>query len=292
VIIVLVATLGGSGKAAASVGKGYTPTAAPPSIVNGLANVSTGDLNEAGNGGDQVIFNSTSGPVYTVHGQKPLTSGGKPLVLYFGAEYCPFCAATRWPLVIALDKFGSFTGLQVTKSSPVDFSPNTPTLDFAKATYHSNYLSFSETEQLSNSCKHAVPNPSPPPKYACASLSDYPTVQNPSSFVKSIVTKYDSSPFVGQSAAGGIPFIDIGNRWVESGAPYPSSASQFPPISIDGLSWQQVVNTLQAPIAGSPGQAILGAANHYIAAFCELLGGKGPAICHASFVTAAEKTLS
>ena len=31
----------------------------------------------------------------------PLEVGGVPEVLYVGAEYCPFCAAQRWPVVVA-----------------------------------------------------------------------------------------------------------------------------------------------------------------------------------------------
>src|SRR4051812_14747932 len=33
-----------------------------------------------------------------------LTADGKPLVLYVGAEYCPFCAAQRWAMVQALSR--------------------------------------------------------------------------------------------------------------------------------------------------------------------------------------------
>ena len=35
-------------------------------------------------------------------GQPPLTSGGHPAVLYIGAEYCPYCAAERWAIVMTL----------------------------------------------------------------------------------------------------------------------------------------------------------------------------------------------
>src|SRR4051812_39000218 len=41
----------------------------------------------------------------------PLTQGEKPLILYVGAEYCPFCAAERWSLVQALSRFGTFHDL-------------------------------------------------------------------------------------------------------------------------------------------------------------------------------------
>ncbi len=36
---------------------------------------------------------------------------GKPEVLFVGAEFCPFCAAERWPLIVALSRFGRFTAL-------------------------------------------------------------------------------------------------------------------------------------------------------------------------------------
>ena len=47
--------------------------------------------------------------------QPPLTARTgkkKPELLYIGAEYCPYCAASRWPLIIALSRFGTFKGLR------------------------------------------------------------------------------------------------------------------------------------------------------------------------------------
>ncbi|MBO0775058.1 MAG: DUF929 family protein, partial [Actinobacteria bacterium] len=38
----------------------------------------------------------------------PLTSGGKPEVVYMGAEYCPFCATERWAMAVAFSRFGTF----------------------------------------------------------------------------------------------------------------------------------------------------------------------------------------
>ena len=34
-----------------------------------------------------------------------------PEILYMGAEYCPYCAAQRWSTIIALSRFGKFSGL-------------------------------------------------------------------------------------------------------------------------------------------------------------------------------------
>ena len=77
----------------------------------------------------------------------------------------------------------------------------------------------------------------------------------------------------------------MGGRYVEDGAPYPSTATAYPPISLAGLNWDQIVRTFTVPTAG-PGQAILGAANHYIAAFCQLTGGKPGNVCSMSGVKA------
>src|SRR4051812_13557607 len=81
-----------------------------------------------------------------IKGQQVLTENGKPKVLYVGAEYCPFCAAQRWPLIVALSRFGTFTGLAETHSSGTDVYRNTPTLTFKNVTYTSTYLTFTAVE--------------------------------------------------------------------------------------------------------------------------------------------------
>ncbi|MGH9296299.1 MAG: DUF929 family protein, partial [Acidimicrobiales bacterium] len=283
-IIVLISTVGGGGKGPAAAGQGISSRAAPASIVNGLANVPASKFAEAGLGGSGVTFLASRGPVVALKGKSPLTLGGKPLVLYLGAQFCPFCAATRWPLVIALDRFGSFSGLKLSASSPVDFAPNTRTLDIAQATYHSRYLAFEETEQTTNTCHDVVSNPDPPPKYACVSTADYGRLQTADALTQRLISAYDTATYFSGPEPGGIPFVDMGNRFIESGAPFYSTATQNPPISLAGYSWAQIVASLQAPIAGSPGQAILGAANHYVAAFCQMTGGKPGSVCNQSFV--------
>ena len=42
---------------------------------------------------------------------------GKPLITYVGAEYCPYCAAERWALAVALSRFGTFSNLSATHSA-------------------------------------------------------------------------------------------------------------------------------------------------------------------------------
>jgi len=79
-----------------------------------------------------------------------LTDNGKPKVLYIGAEYCPFCAAERWPMVVALSRFGTWTGLAGTESGAKDVFPNTQTLSFHGAKFTSDYLTFAGFETQTN----------------------------------------------------------------------------------------------------------------------------------------------
>ena len=101
---------------------------------------------------------------------KLLMVDGKPEILYIGAEYCPFCAAERWALVMALSKFGTFTGLKGTSSSAIDTNPSTPTFSFYGSTYKSPYISFVPVELQTNTYS--------------ASLGTYPTLQTPTSRAK------------------------------------------------------------------------------------------------------------
>src|SRR3954471_1406813 len=61
---------------------------------------------------------------------RPLTADGKPEVLYIGAEYCPYCAAERWPMTVALSRFGTWSGLGAAESSAKDVFPSTQTLSY------------------------------------------------------------------------------------------------------------------------------------------------------------------
>src|SRR4051794_39526551 len=79
-----------------------------------------------------------------------LTRGGKPELLYVGAEYCPYCAAERWAMVTALSRFGTFKNLGAITSSSTDVYPNTHTFTFYGPTYTSNYLTFQSKEVETN----------------------------------------------------------------------------------------------------------------------------------------------
>jgi hypothetical protein len=72
------------------------------------------------------------------HVGAPLYQGGKPELLFIGAQYCPHCAGQRWAIVKALDQFGTFSN--VTSSANDDGT--IPTFNFHDASYESTYVAF------------------------------------------------------------------------------------------------------------------------------------------------------
>jgi len=196
----------------------------------------------------------------TATGGGALTDNGKARVLYVGAEYCPFCATERWPLIVALSRFGSWQGLKYSysASSPEVF-PDTSTFTFHVATYTSRYVSFTGVETATN----RQVNGSYEPLDALAAADG------------AIMKQYDPQ--------GSIPFTDLGGRWVINGATYDPSV-------IHGRTHAEIAATLARPGSAS-GKAIDSAANVLTAAICQGTGGQPAAVCTSPGVVAAGKTL-
>jgi thiol-disulfide isomerase/thioredoxin len=191
----------------------------------------------------------------TVNSTTPLTSGGKPEVLYMGAEYCPYCAAQRWAMVNALSRFGTFTGLTTTHSSSTDADPNTPTWTFYGSTYKSNYINFTSVEETKNYRTGNTTNTS----------VNYVTLQTPTAAEEAIGQSYDPQ--------GSIPFIDLGNKYVQVG-----NLSPLSPTMLAGLSWSQVAADMNNP-SSSVGQAEIGNANYMTAGICKLTNNLPASAC-------------
>jgi hypothetical protein len=206
-------------------------------------------------------------PAAIAAGAPAVTSDGKPQVLYIGAEYCPYCASERWPLVIALSRFGTFTGLGLTTSSATDVFPSTSTLKFFGSTYASDVISFTAVETNTNQLS--------------ASGLGYEALETPTPEQQSLMQTYNAPPYTSQ--AGSIPFTLIGNRFVISG-------SSYPPDILQDKTWQQISSALSDP--SSPiAKQVLAAANMLTAAICELSSGQPANVCTAPGVTAAAATL-
>jgi hypothetical protein len=195
-----------------------------------------------------------------------------PEVFYLGAEYCPFCAAQRWPTIVALSRFGTWKNLGNTTSSSIDYAPNTPTFTFSKATYTSKYLVFKSVEETTNVYNSTTGN--------------YGKLQTPTKAEQAVFTKYDTPKYVpGMTAAntGSIPFISLGNQLLVSGASYG-------PLTLSGLSRSSIAAALQdttSPVS----DAIIASANYLTASFCTLTHQQPSAVCTSPGVLAAKKAM-
>ncbi|SDP20667.1 protein of unknown function [Nakamurella panacisegetis] len=219
---------------------------APATLTASLESIPTANYDTVGKG-------STDSRVMTAINGDALTAGGKPRVLYIGAEYCPFCAAERWSMVTALARFGTFSGLGTTSSSSSDSYPNTATLTFHGATYTSQYLSFTGVEETTN----------------VRSGNGYAPLDKPSAADQALVTKYNTS--------GSIPFVDLGNKYLISGASYD-------PQVLAGLTQAQIAAALLKPDSDIA-KGVLGGANYVTAALCRLTNNQPAAVCTSSAVT-------
>jgi Domain of unknown function (DUF929) len=233
-------------------------------VTHDIATVPASALNAAGNGPAYPATGSLyPHAVQTIRtAARPLTSAGKPQIVYVGAEYCPFCAAERWALTVALSRFGTFSGLRLIHSSGSDTDPNTPTLSFAKATYTSKYLVFTPTE--------------------VATVAEAP-LQPMTSLDKAVMTRYDAPPYVPKGYNGAFPFVDFGNKYVIDGASYDAGL-------LANLTWQQIGADLANP-SSTVGRAIDAAANHITAAICKITNNQPGNVCTSTGVTAASGSI-
>jgi len=231
-----------------------TPLPTPPpnpsataQIVSTITSLPASELDAVGQG-------TATNLVKPISGTTLAGSTGKPEVFYYGAEFCPYCAAQRWPLIIALSRFGSFSGLQTTTSSSTDAFPDTKTFTFRSASYTSQYVDFRAVETTDR---------------------DQKPLQSPTAAEQQLVSSYDSG--------GTIPFIDFANKYVATGAMYS-------PDAIGGMSWLAVADVLKQADS-TQAKAILGSANLITAAVCKVTGDKPAEVCSSATIQSLEKNL-
>ncbi len=230
---------------------GTTPLS--PAVLAALS-VPASTLDAVGSVSSDVPPSRTSGKAAISRG-----SDGKPLITYVGAEYCPYCAAERWAVAVALSRFGTFSGLSGTHSSSSDVYPDTQTLSFYGSSYSSSYVDFQPVEEATNQEVDG----------------SYPTLQTPTAAQSTLLSTYDQQ--------GSIPFVDIANRYLITGASYS-------PQVLQGLSQSQIAAQLADP--SSPvAQAIDGTANDITAAICSVTGNQPSSVCDSPAIAAIAKTL-
>jgi thiol-disulfide isomerase/thioredoxin len=246
--------------------------AALASTVRDLTTVPASVLDRVGGGSlttaDIGSATAVGGGYLTPVSGSPLTKDGKPEVLYVGADFCPYCAALRWPLIVALSRFGTFSGLTPARSGITTGSgqpepyPATPTWTFHGSSYTSRYLAFSPVETSTS-----VPDPA---------SGGYTALETPTPAQQQIMAKYDP--------AGGIPFVNIGNRYIQL-----STLAPYGPEDLQGKTWAQITAALRDP-SSALGRQINASANYITAAICKITGNQ-PATACTPAVTALQSRL-
>ena len=225
------------------------PATSDAAVERAIAGIPAATFNAVGAGTDTHLK--------AISGQPELTLNGKPEVLYMGGEYCPYCAAERWAVAAALGRFGVLSGTKFIHSSPTDVYPSTPTMSFYKSSYTSKYVAFVPVELYSEKPDSATP-------------TGYAYLQRPTPEQAALINRY---------SGGGIPFVDIGNRYVVSGV-------QYLPSALANMTWAQVAAAMRDP--SSPvASDIDGAANMITAAICKLTHGQPASVCNSAGVRAA-----
>lgn len=173
-----------------------------------------------------------------------------PYIFYWGAEFCPYCAASRWGIVAALERFGTFDHLnEMLSASDDNAGPNTPTITFYKSTYISKYFAFDGFE--------------------VEDRNGQPLMS--SSSVNSIVAKYNPS--------GYFPFFDVDNKYFIEG-------TVFDPKELAGATQASIIAGLSD--ASSPvTQVIITEANLISAEICSTVPGAPKSVCQSRGVKQA-----
>ena len=189
-----------------------------------------------------------------LNGATALTADGKPKVLYVGAEFCPFCAMERWPLIAALSRFGTFEGLSPTTSATEESIPDIPTWSFVGSTFKSDYIAFDAVETQTR---------------------DFKPLQTLEGENKALFEKYNPG--------GGIPWVNFGGTHATGGASV--DAEVFRDATYDSL-----IAGIQNP-ASPVGQTINPAINLLTAQICSLTQGQPTNVCTSQGVMAATPLL-
>jgi len=196
--------------------------------------------------------------------QPALVLDGHPAAIFIGGEFCPSCAAERWAVVMAFSRFGTFSSLKETTSSPWDSYPSTPTFSFYKSSYKSPYVTLLTVEREGNDT---------------SGLGTRTTLQSLTPLESALWARYEQA--FGQAEA--FPFLDIGNKvFVVS----PS----YDPGVLAGLTQSKVAARLRKASAPSTAE-IVATATYLTAAICSLTGQRPSSACSLRVVREAARSM-
>jgi hypothetical protein len=181
--------------------------------------------------------------------KQPILMGptGKPEFLYYGAEFCPYCAGQRWGVVVALSRFGTFTKLPEITSSGSDVYPNTATFSFYQSSYSSNYIDFVPLEVEDGQGQ---------------------PLQKPTPDQQKLIDTYNAPPY---TQSPGFPFIDVGNQYVVAGPTYV-------PDVLAGMSQKDIAASLSSTDSEAA-KKIMATANYLTASICLITNNQPGSVC-------------
>ncbi len=250
-----------SGPGTSSTVETFNP--APSSLLTSLARVPAAVFDTVG----------TDSPTVPVQAPQPTGRRGlwtatdasgstKPVVFFYGAEFAPYPAAERWPLVVALSRFGTFTQLGEMQSSLSTAFPDLATFTFWQVKYSSPYLALQSVERYSALDPTGV---------------RYLGLESPDA---------RQAAAVAAAPAGSRTFalVDVGGRWVLSGA-------SFTPGALEGMTQDQIAGDLTSP-ASPLAQAVVASANEISASICSADRERPGSVCHSRGVEQAGRLLA
>jgi hypothetical protein len=223
----------------------------PANVLSAVTHVSPSVAQTVGTGG-------LPDPLKALQGQTPLRGAdGKPELLYVGAEYCPYCAAERWSMFVALSRFGTLSNMHLMASSGTDVYPSTRTFTFVGSHYISKYLDFVPIENADRN-------------------------QQP---LQSLTTQQQQ--LFSSIGNNGYPFLDLAGQYSSGGGKY---SGGYDPQVLQGLSWQQISSALSNP--NDPVTLdIVGNANVLTAGICKTTNQQPATVCGTKAIQQIEQQL-
>jgi thiol-disulfide isomerase/thioredoxin len=186
---------------------------------------------------------------------EPMVEGGKPVVFFMGAEWCPFCASERWALVKATSRFGKWSGLgELLSRSGQDYFPPLPTWDLTHASFASDHIGVRHVE---------------------VATVDGDDLQKPDSFEEKLVDEYDGR--------GSIPFLYVagpGGRYTVELA--------FSPGLLEGKTFGELRKDVATDAPTEAVEAIDAQTDAITALICKLDGRQPASVCAKGSIPALE----
>ncbi len=231
-----------------------------PKSLKQITSVPDDVFDEVGAGSAKAVLKKVSAPA--------LTEGGKPRFLFVCAESRPECASARWPVAVALSRFGTWEGLAASASPRDGLYPNTPTLTFHGAAFTSKYLAFTGVETEGRVRTNGA----------------YPTLDTLSPADAATFENVNAAPYVSPESVGLLPFFNLAGRYVGVG-------SGFGTQLLSGNTHAEIAAALSKPTSYLA-RAIDGSANVLTAAICAVLGAEAPSdVCTSTGVEQAKNLL-